>query len=434
MKPARSLVLSLVTALAATLGAAGVALPAFAAGPTASFVKTADWGSGWEGKYTITNGGSSTINGWSLAFDLPSGTTLGSYWDALLTSAGQRHTFTNRSWNGTIAPGASVSFGFLASGSGSPGGCQLNGAACGGGTPPTTPPPTTPPPTTPPPTTPPPTDPPTGDLPKHLLTGYWHNFDNPAVELRLRDVPNEYDLVAVAFAEATATPGALTFGIDPGLATALGGYTDADFTADVRTLHSRGKRVILSVGGETGRVTVNNAASATAFADTAAALIARYGFDGIDIDLENGLNPTYMAQALRALRAKVGSSLIIAMAPQTIDMQNPAGGYFKLALDIKDILTVVNTQFYNSGAMLGCDQNAAYGQGTVNFIVALACIQLEAGLRPDQVGLGLPAGPGRPAAASSRPAWSTPPWTAWPGAPTAAASGRRAPTPASGVR
>ncbi|MET8463533.1 chitinase [Micromonospora zamorensis] len=394
MKPARSLVLSLVTALAATLGAAGVALPAFAAGPTASFVKTADWGSGWEGKYTITNGGSSTINGWSLAFDLPSGTTLGSYWDALLASAGQRHTFTNRSWNGTIAPGASVSFGFLASGSGSPSGCQLNGAACGGGTPPTTPPPTTPPPTTPPPTTPPPTDPPTGDLPKHLLTGYWHNFDNPAVELRLRDVPNEYDLVAVAFAEATATPGALTFGIDPGLAAALGGYTEADFTADVRTLHSRGKRVILSVGGETGRVTVNNAASATAFADTAAALIARYGFDGIDIDLENGLNPTYMAQALRALRAKVGASLIIAMAPQTIDMQNPAGGYFKLALDIKDILTVVNTQFYNSGAMLGCDQNAAYGQGTVNFIVALACIQLEAGLRPDQVGLGLPAGPG----------------------------------------
>ncbi|MEH1027308.1 cellulose binding domain-containing protein [Micromonospora profundi] len=400
MKPARSLVLSLVTVLAATLGAAWVALPAFAAGPTASFVKTAEWGAGWEGKYTITNGGSSTINGWNLVFDLPSGTTLGSYWDALLTSAGQRRTFTNRSWNGSIAPGASVSFGFLASGSGSPTGCQLNGAPCGGGTPPTTPPPTTPAPTTPPPTTPPPTtpppttQPPTGGLPKHLLTGYWHNFDNPAVELRLRDVPTQYDLVAVAFAEATSTPGALTFGVDPGLAASLGGYTDADFSADVRTLHARGQRVILSVGGETGRVTVNDAASATVFADTAAALINRYGFDGIDIDLENGLNPTYMAQALRALRAKIGAGLIIAMAPQTIDMQSPTSGYFKLALDIKEILTVVNTQFYNSGAMLGCDQNAAYSQGTVNFIVALACIQLEAGLRPDQVGLGLPAGPG----------------------------------------
>jgi chitinase len=30
----------------------------------------------------------------------------------------------------------------------------------------------------------------------------------------------------------------------------------------------------------------------------------------------------------------------------------------------------------------------------VNFMTALACLQLEAGLRPDQVALGLPAGPG----------------------------------------
>ncbi|MFG3418542.1 chitinase [Micromonospora sp. NPDC048063] len=386
MKRSRSLVLSLVTAVVAAVGAVWVAMPAFAAGATASFVKTSDWGSGWEGKYTITNGGGTTVDGWAVTFDLPAGTTVGSYWDALLTSSGQRYTFTNRSWNGSIAPGASVSFGFLGNGPGAPANCQLNGASCGGGTaPPTTAPPTTPPPTSPPPNT---------GLPKHILTGYWHNFDNPAVELRLRDVPNEYDVVAVAFAEATATPGAVTFAVDPGLSTALGGYTDADFSADVRTLQSRGKKVIISVGGETGRVAVNDAASAATFSDSVHALIQRYGFDGVDIDLENGLNPTYMAQALRSLRAKVGSRLIIAMAPQTIDMQSPGSSYFKLALDIKDILTVVNTQFYNSGAMLGCDRNAAYAQGTVNFVVALACIQLEAGLRPDQVGLGLPAGPG----------------------------------------
>ncbi|WP_091090169.1 chitinase [Micromonospora nigra] len=400
MKRSRSLVLSVVAAVAAALGAVWVAAPAFAAGATATFVKTSDWGSGWEGKYTITNGGSSTVSGWTLSFDLPAGTAVGTYWDALLSSSGQRHTFTNRSWNGTIAPGASVSFGFLGTGPGSPVGCQLNGASCGGSPPPTTAPPTTVPPTTAPPTTAPPTTPPptspppvTG-LPKRILTGYWHNFDNPAVELRLRDVPAEYDVVAVAFADATATPGAVDFAVDPGLSAALGGYTDADFSADVRTLQSRGKKVIISVGGETGRVAVNDAASAVAFSDSVYALIQRYGFDGVDIDLENGLNPTYMAQALRSLHAKVGSRLIIAMAPQTIDMQSPATSYFKLALDIKDILTVVNTQFYNSGAMLGCDQNAAYAQGTVNFIVALACLQLEAGLRPDQVGLGLPAGPG----------------------------------------
>ncbi|WP_433080156.1 chitinase [Dactylosporangium sp. CA-052675] len=235
---------------------------------------------------------------------------------------------------------------------------------------------------------------PTGSLPKHFLTGYWQNFVNPATPLRLRDVPSEYDLIDVAFAEAGSQPGSLTYAADSGLSSALGGYSDADQKADIATLHSRGKKVILSVGGETGRVSVGDSASATNFANTAYALMQQYGFDGIDIDLENGLNPTYMAQALRALRAKAGANLIITMAPQTIDMQSTGSSYFALALSIKDILTVVYTQYYNSGSMLGCDQMQAYSQGTVNFITALACIQLENGLRPDQVALGLPAGPG----------------------------------------
>ncbi|GGO27290.1 chitinase [Microbispora rosea subsp. aerata] len=232
-----------------------------------------------------------------------------------------------------------------------------------------------------------------GALPKHILTGYWHNFVNPAVELRLSQVPRDYDVVAIAFGEATATPGQVTFSLDSGLSAALGGYTDAQFRADVQALRQRGQKVILSVGGEAGRVQVNSAAAATAFANSVYSIMQSYGFDGVDIDLENGLNATYMAQALRELRAKAGSGLIIMMAPQTIDMQTTGMEYFKLALSIKDILTVVNTQYYNSGTMLGCDQKV-YGQGTVDFVTALACVQMENGLRPDQVGLGLPAGPG----------------------------------------
>jgi chitinase len=161
----------------------------------------------------------------------------------------------------------------------------------------------------------------------------------------------------------------------------------------VRTLKARGAKVILSVGGEAGRVSVGDSASAANFADSVHAIMREFGFDGVDIDLENGLNPTYMAQALRSLHAEVGTGLIITMAPQTIDMQSTGASYFRLALDIKDILTVVHTQFYNSGSMLGCDQAQAYSQGTVNFPTALSCIQLENGLRPDQVALGLPAGP-----------------------------------------
>ncbi|MFI8890892.1 chitinase [Streptomyces paradoxus] len=224
-------------------------------------------------------------------------------------------------------------------------------------------------------------------LPKHAVTGYWQNFDNGAAVQRISDVPAHYDIIAVAFADATGTPGAVSFTLD---SAGLNGYTIDQFKADVKAKQAAGKKVVISVGGERGTVTVNDAASATNFADSLWSVMQEYGFDGVDIDLENGLNATYMTQALRALSAKAGPSLIITMAPQTIDMQSTSNSYFQTALNIKDILTVVNMQYYNSGSMLGCD-GKVYSQGTVDFLTALACIQLENGLAPSQVGLGLPA-------------------------------------------
>ncbi|MER6690816.1 chitinase [Streptomyces minutiscleroticus] len=224
-------------------------------------------------------------------------------------------------------------------------------------------------------------------LPKHAVTGYWQNFNNGAAVQKLSDVQSQYDIIAVAFADATSTPGAVSFTLD---SAGLNGYTVDQFKADIKAKQAAGKKVIISVGGEKGTVAVNSSASATAFADSVYSLIRTYGFDGVDIDLENGLNSTYMSQALRTLSAKVGPSLVITMAPQTIDMQSTSNEYFKTALNIKDILTVVNMQYYNSGSMLGCD-GKVYSQGSVDFLTALACIQLEGGLAPSQVGLGLPA-------------------------------------------
>ncbi|MGW5236570.1 chitinase [Streptomyces nodosus] len=226
-----------------------------------------------------------------------------------------------------------------------------------------------------------------GTLPKHAVTGYWQNFNNGATVQKLSDVPAQYDIVAVAFADATSTPGAVSFTLD---SAGLGGYTADQFKADIRAKQAAGKKVIVSVGGETGTVAVNSADSAANFANSVYSLMQSYGFDGVDIDLENGLNATYMTQALRQLSAKAGSSLIITMAPQTLDMQSTSNGYFQTALNVKDILTVVNTQYYNSGSMLGCD-GKVYSQGSVDFLTALACIQLESGLAPSQVGLGVPA-------------------------------------------
>jgi chitinase len=227
-------------------------------------------------------------------------------------------------------------------------------------------------------------------LPAHVLEGYWQDFTNGATPLTLADVPTSYNLVAVAFGNAGSTPGQVTFSLDSGLSSALGGYTDSQFTSDIQTLHARGQKVILSVGGQNGTVSVSDAASASEFASSVDAIIQQYGFDGVDIDLENGVNPTYMAQALQQLESDVGSSLIITLAPQTVDTQSTASDYLALALNIKSILTMINTQYYNSGSMNGCDGNV-YAEGSVDFITALACTELQSGLSASQVGIGLPA-------------------------------------------
>jgi chitinase len=229
-------------------------------------------------------------------------------------------------------------------------------------------------------------------LPAHILMGYWQDFTNGATPLTLADVPTSYNLVAVAFGTATDTPGQVAFSLDSTLASDLGGYTQQQFIDDIHTLQSRGQKVILSVGGANGTISVDDAASASAFASSVYSLIQQYGFNGVDIDLENGVDPTYMASALEQLESDVGSSLIITLAPQTVDTQSTGDDYFQLALDIKSILTMINTQYYNSGTMNGCDGNV-YAEGTENFMTALACTELEGGLSPSQVGLGLPASP-----------------------------------------
>jgi chitinase len=132
----RRTILRLVVAFAATasLTLPQHAVPARAAtSPTATFSVDSAWGSGYQGKYTITNGGSTTLNGWKVEFDLPSGGTMGSYWDATMAQSANHYTFTARDYNATLAPGASATFGFLAAPeSAKPQNCLLNGQKCDG--------------------------------------------------------------------------------------------------------------------------------------------------------------------------------------------------------------------------------------------------------------------------------------------------------------
>jgi acetylxylan esterase len=91
------------------------------------------WNNGLTDNITITNTGSSTLDGWTLAFTLRSGQAITSGWNAAFSPTSGAVTAKNVSYNGTLAPGQSTSIGFQAThtgDTGAPTGFELNGSAC----------------------------------------------------------------------------------------------------------------------------------------------------------------------------------------------------------------------------------------------------------------------------------------------------------------
>ena len=60
----------------------------------------------------VSNGGTTTLNGWTVTFTLPAGHTFQGGWNATFTLNGQTVTAKNMSYNGTLNPGGSTTFGF----------------------------------------------------------------------------------------------------------------------------------------------------------------------------------------------------------------------------------------------------------------------------------------------------------------------------------
>ncbi|HET8842215.1 MAG TPA: cellulose binding domain-containing protein [Ktedonobacteraceae bacterium] len=80
---------------------------------------TNQWPGGFGASISITNNGSSPINGWTLQFTFPSSQTVTQGWNGTFSQSGSTVTITNASWNATIAPGQTISLGFNGSWSGS---------------------------------------------------------------------------------------------------------------------------------------------------------------------------------------------------------------------------------------------------------------------------------------------------------------------------
>ncbi|MFI7006929.1 cellulose binding domain-containing protein [Streptomyces sp. NPDC050145] len=120
-------------------GAFLFASSASAASVGAAFTRTSSWEGGYTGQYVITNSTDQAQSDWTLEFDLPSGTKLGSLWNAESTVSGQHVTVKPAAWDkGGLAAGKSVTVGFVVSGDAAPASCLINDATCsvdGGATP-----------------------------------------------------------------------------------------------------------------------------------------------------------------------------------------------------------------------------------------------------------------------------------------------------------
>ncbi|MET8503717.1 glycoside hydrolase family 18 protein [Streptomyces sp. NPDC004787] len=275
---------------------------------------------------------------------------------------------------------------------------------------------------------------PGGQLPAHALVGYLHaSFANGSGYTRMADVPDSWDVINLAFGEPTSvTSGDIRFSLCP-QTECPNVESAADFKAAIKAKQAAGKKVLISIGGQNGQVQLATTAARDTFVSSVSKIIDEYGLDGLDIDFEGHSlslqtgdtdfrNPTSpvivnLISAVKTLKAKYGTKFVLTMAPETFFVQlgyqyygsgpwggqDPrAGAYLPVIHALRDDLTLLHVQDYNSGSIMGLD-NQYHSMGGADFHVAMTDMLLTgfpvAGntdrvfppLRPDQVAIGLPA-------------------------------------------
>ncbi|NGO85575.1 glycoside hydrolase family 18 protein [Streptomyces sp. 196(2019)] len=273
-----------------------------------------------------------------------------------------------------------------------------------------------------------------GKLPARALVGYLHSsFANGSGYTRMADVPDSWDVINLAFGEpTTVTSGDIRFSLCP-VTECPNVESEADFKAAIKAKQAAGKKVLISIGGQNGQVQLASTAARDAFVTSVSKIIDTYGLDGLDIDFEGhslSLNtgdtdfraPTSpvivnLISAVKTLKAKYGSDFILTMAPETFFVQlgyqfygsgpwggqDPrAGAYLPVIHALRDDLTLLHVQDYNSGPIMGLD-NQYHSMGGADFHIAMTDMLLAGfpvagntsrvfpGLHPDQVAIGLPA-------------------------------------------
>ncbi|MEV7006189.1 glycosyl hydrolase family 18 protein [Streptosporangium sp. NPDC051022] len=274
-----------------------------------------------------------------------------------------------------------------------------------------------------------------GDPPaSRVLVGYLHaSFANGSGYVRMADVPKEWDFINLSFGEPTSvTSGDIRF-VRCSVTDCPSVESDADFIAAIKAKQAQGKKVLISIGGQNGQVQLTTTAARDKFVESVSAIIDKYGLDGLDVDFEghslylnqgdtNLAAPTTpvvvnLIAALKSLKAKYGAKFVLTMAPETFFVQlgyqfygpgangsadQRAGSYLPVIHALRNDLTLLHVQDYNSGPITGLD-NQYHTMGNADFHVAMTDMLLAGfpiagnpnnvfpALRPDQVAIGLPA-------------------------------------------
>ncbi|MFF0245482.1 cellulose binding domain-containing protein [Streptosporangium sandarakinum] len=84
-------------------------------GCSAAFRNTNQWAGGFQGEVTVRNTGTAAIRSWTVRWTFADGQRITQVWNGEPSTSGSAVTVRNLSWNGSLAAGASTTFGFLAS-------------------------------------------------------------------------------------------------------------------------------------------------------------------------------------------------------------------------------------------------------------------------------------------------------------------------------
>ncbi|WP_024679771.1 fibronectin type III domain-containing protein [Pseudomonas syringae] len=188
---------------------------------------------------------------------------------------------------------------------------------------------------------------------KNILMGFWHNWPSEPgqgyqqglfKEMALTDIPEAYNVVAVAFMKGAGIPTFKPYNL-----------SDDAFRAQVAALNAQGRAVLISLGGADAHIELH-AGQEDALAYEIIRLVEVYGFDGLDIDLEQAAitfadNRTVLPAALRLVRKHYeteGKHFIISMAPE-FPYLRAAGSYLAYINALEDLYDFIAPQYYNQG-------------------------------------------------------------------------------------